>query len=136
MIPVVLCAASVTDSPVPMTCTLASRPVSYPDWLVTDACCLICEYGDVWLALQLVMTWWVPWSGKYGMNFRSTSLATVRQVLVSSVKHICLDINDIVHSLWWYCIPASWHFYYTRDKVTWLWHVWYCKCENTFSNNQ
>ena len=30
VIPVVLCVASVTDSPVPMACALAARPVSYP----------------------------------------------------------------------------------------------------------
>ena len=129
-----------------VVCTLASMPVRCPDWLETNAECLTCEYGDAWLALQLVMERWMPWSVKHGISLWSTSLDSVRQVRHSIVNYISLDIDDIVwvHSLWWYCIPASWHFTVhphlpiqeTKWKLTWLWHVWYFICDDTFSQSQ
>jgi hypothetical protein len=100
-------------STVLVVCTLASMPVRYPDWLETNAECRVtCEYGEAWLALQLVMERWMPSSVKHGITLWSTSLDTVRHVRHSLANYISLDIDDIVwvHSLWWYCIPASWHF--------------------------
>jgi hypothetical protein len=135
-----------TDSTVLVVCTLASMPVRYPNWLETNAECLTCEYGEAWLALQLVMERWMPWSVKHGISLWSTSLDTVRQVRHSLVNYISLDIGDIVwvHSLWRYCIPASWHFTVhphlpiqeTKWQLTWLWHVWYFICDDTLSQRQ
>ena len=118
-------------------------------WLtrpMQNAECLTCEYGEAWLALQLVMERWMPWSVKHGVTLWSTSLDTVRQVRHSLVNYISLDIDDIVwvHSLWWYCIPASWHFTVhphlpiqeTKWQLTWLWHVWYFICDDTLSQSQ
>ena len=111
-----------------------------------NAECLTCEYGEAWLALQLVMERWMPWSVKHGISLWSTSLDTVRQVRHSLVNygHYSLDIGDIVHSLWRYCIPASWHFTVhphlpiqeTKWQLTWLWHVWYFICDDTLSQSQ
>ena len=106
LISVILCVAYVTDSPVPIVCPLISRPVSYPDRpdTNTEYRLLDMQYGDAWLALKLVIERWVPWTGKYG------SFDTIRH---SSVNYIGLDIDGIavwVSSLWWYCIPTSWHF--------------------------
>ena len=134
-----------TDSTVLVVCTLASMPVRYPNWLETNAECLTCKYGEAWLALQLVMERWMPWSVKHGISLWSTSLDTVRQVRHSLVNYISLDIGDIVwvHSLWRYCIPASWHFSVhphlpiqeTKWQLTWLWHVWYFICDDTLSQS-
>ena len=72
MIPDVLCVASVTDSPVPMACTLAFKPISYLNWL---ACRLfdmriwwrLTSFGDITVG---AMVWQIA------MSFRSTSLDT------------------------------------------------------------
>ena len=97
-------------SAVLVVCILASMPGRYPDWLE-------CRMLDMRI-------WW-----------RLTSFAVgdgTVDVMTS------LDIDDIVwvHSFWWYCIPASWHFAVhphlpikeTKWQLTWVWHVWYFIC--------
>ena len=113
----------------------------------SDSAFKIRIYGCyILFSLILVVERWMPWSVKHGISLWSTSLDTVRQVRHSLVNYISLDIGDIVwvHSLWRYCIPASWHFTVhphlpiqeTKWQLTWLWHVWYFICDDTLSQSQ
>ena len=114
-----------TDSTVLVVCTLASMPVRYPDWLETNAECLTCKYGEAWLALQLVMERWMPWSVKHGVTLWSTSrhcytgstfFSELHQLgyrwhCVSSLSLMILHTSFLA----FHCTSAS---AYTRNKVT------------------
>ena len=124
-----------TDAAVLVVCTLASIPVRYRDWLETNAECRVFDIRIWWSLTSFAVGDGTvdPWSVKHGISLWSNSLDTVRQVRHSLVNYIRLDIDDIVwvHSLWWYCIPASWHFTVhphlpiqeTKWQLTWLWHL-------------
>ena len=88
VIPVVLCCI-VTDSPVLMVCTLASRPVRYPDWLETNVECRVLD----------MRTWWCLANINLSPHSKS-SLSLM--VLRTSFLAFC-------------CTSAS---AYTRDKMT------------------
>jgi hypothetical protein len=147
-----LCVASVTDCPVPMVYALISRPVSYPDWLETNIEYRLLDMRIWWSLTSFAvrdrtvgaMVWqiWHKPSVTISRHYKA-GLAFLGEL---PLGYISLDIDGIVwvHSLWWYCIPASWHFAVhphlpiqeTKWQLTWLWHVWYFICDDTLSQRQ
>ena len=98
----------VTDSPVLIVCTLASRPVRYPDWLETNVECRVLD----------MRTWWRLANVNLSRHCKTGSafFGVLHQLgywwhCLSSLSLMALHTRFLAFC----CTSAS---AYTRDKVT------------------
>ena len=124
-------------------CILASSQSvsdSHPEWLDTNTECRLLDMRIWWCVTSFAVSdrtmgaiVWQIWHEALVRLSRHNKTGSTFFGKRYQLGYRWHDITVSVHSHWWHCIPASWHFAVhphlpTQERkwqLAWLWHVWY-----------